>query len=69
MKDVSNMAGEHTLAKQKGHNMMHTYTPNQYPYQVSTFYTLWEPHGHYDKFKLRSHHNVAHLQPLTNIPT
>ena len=26
-KDVSNMAGAHTLAEQKGQTMMHTYTP------------------------------------------
>ena len=25
--------------------------------------------GHYDKVKSRSDHDVAHLQPLTNIPT
>ena len=25
--------------------------------------------GHYDKVKSRSHHDVAHLQPLTNGPT
>ena len=25
--------------------------------------------GHYDKVKSRSHHNVAHLHPLTNVPT
>ena len=25
--------------------------------------------GHYDKVKSRSHHDAAHLQPLTNIPT
>ena len=25
--------------------------------------------GHYDKVKLRSHHDAAHLQPLTNVPT
>ena len=25
--------------------------------------------GHYDKVKSRSHHDVAHLQPLTNVPT
>ena len=24
---ISNMAGAHTLAEQKGHTMMHTYTP------------------------------------------
>ena len=25
--------------------------------------------GHYDKVKGRSDHDVAHLQPLTNVPT
>ena len=25
--------------------------------------------GHYDKVKSRSHHHVAYLQPLTNVPT
>ena len=25
--------------------------------------------GHYDKVKSRSHHDAAHLQPLTNAPT
>ena len=25
--------------------------------------------GHYGKVKSRSHHDVAHLHPLTNIPT
>ena len=56
------MAGEHTLAEQKGHTLMHTYIPpNQSPYQVSSFYILWNPrnspdkinetHGHYEKVK------------------
>ena len=59
-----------------------TPTPlNQSPYQVSAFYTLWNPRNSLDKiFKLmvtitrskvksRSHHDVAHLQPLTNTRT
>ena len=25
--------------------------------------------GHYDKVKSRSHHDIAHLHPLTNVPT
>ena len=25
--------------------------------------------GHYNKVKSRSHHDAAHLQPLTNVPT
>ena len=56
-------------------------TPNQCPYQVSTSYTLWFPRYSPDKiFKLnvtaarsnvksRSHHDVAHLHPLNNVPT
>ena len=60
---------------------LHTYTPNQYPYQVSTSYTLRFPRYSPDKiFKLkvttarskvksRSDHDVAHLHPLTNVPT
>ena len=39
------MAGEHTLAEQKGH----TYTHNQCPYQVPTFYTLRNPRKSADK--------------------
>ena len=26
-------------------------------------------HGYYDKVRSRSHHDVAHLQPVTNVPT
>ena len=60
---------------------LHTYTPNQCPYQVSTSYTLRFPRYSPDKiFKLkvtttrskvksRSDHDVAHLHLLTNIPT
>ena len=29
----------------------------------------FEGQGHYDKVKSRSHHDAAHLQPLTNGPT
>ena len=55
--------------------------PNQCPYQVSTFYTLWNPRNRPDKglklmvtmtrskVKSKSHHDTAHLQPLTNVPT
>ena len=55
--------------------------PNQCPYQVSTSYTLRFPRYSPDKiFKLkvttarskvksRSDHDVAYLQPLTNVPT
>ena len=49
--------------------------------QVSIFYTLWNPRNSPDKIlkhmvtmtrskvKSRSHHDIAHLQPLTNVPT
>ena len=62
----------------QGHTMMlHTYIPNQCPYQVSTSYTLGFPRYSPDKiFKLkvttvrsRSDHDVAHLHILTNVPT
>ena len=53
--------------------MLHTYGPNQCPYQVSTSYTIYGyrdltghdfiDQGHYDKVKSRSHHDFAHLQP------
>ena len=58
---------------------LHTYTPNQCPYQVSTSYTLWLPRYSPDKiFKLkvttarskvksRSDHDVAHLHPPINV--
>ena len=58
-----------------------TTPPNQCPYQVSTSYTLRFPSYSPDKiFKLkvttarskvksRSDHDVAHLHPLTNVPT
>ena len=77
--NVSNMAGEQTLAEQKGHTRMHTYISNQCPYQVSTFYTFCNPRNNPDKIlklmvtmtmskvKSRSHNDVARLQPLTNI--
>ena len=66
----------------QGHTMtMHTYTPNQCHYQISTSYTLRFLRYSLDKiFKVKvptarskvkssSHHDVAHLQPLTNVPT
>ena len=55
--------------------------PNQYPYQVSTSYTLWFPRYSPDKIlqvkvttarskvKSRSRHDVAHIHTLTNVPT
>ena len=60
---------------------MHTYTPYQCPYkcQPSTPYGIKEitqtyhfkAHGYYDKVKgqINIHHDVAHLQPPTNVPT
>ena len=60
---------------------LHNYTPNQCPYQVSTSYTLRFPRYSPDKiFELKvitarskvislSDHDIAHLHPLTNIPT
>ena len=71
-----------TLSQRKKVTPWSTPTPlNQCPYQVSTFYTLWNPRNSPDKIlklmvtmtrskvKSRSHHNVAHLQPPTNVPT
>ena len=77
------MAGEHTLAEQKGHTMMHIYTPKSMslPSAKLTFHTLRNPRNSpyktlklmvtmtRSKVKSRSHHGVAHLQPLTNVPT
>ena len=42
--------------------------PNQCPYQVSTSYTLQLLMTR-SKVKSRSHHDIAHLHPLTNVPT
>ena len=66
----------------QGHTVMvHTFTPNQCPYQASTSYTLWFPRYSLDnilkvkvttarsKEKSMSHHNVAHLMPLTSVAT
>ena len=62
------------------HIHLHT-PPNQCPYQVSTFYTLWNPRNSPDKIfyvkittarskvKSRSHHDEAHLHLLTCVPT
>ena len=61
--------------------MLHTYTLNQCLYQVSTFYTLWILNCSPDnilkvkvttarsKVNSRSHHDVAHLHLVTNVPT
>ena len=66
----------------QGHTMMlHTTPPYQCPYQVSPSYTLRFPRYSPDKIlwvkvttvrskiKSRSHHDVANLQPLTNVPS
>ena len=82
-KDVSNMAGEHTLAEQKlgSHHDAHLHPLTDVPYQVSTSYTLQFQRYILEKIlqvkvttarskvKSRSHHDVAHLQPLNNVPT
>ena len=60
---------------------LHTYTPNQCPYQVPTSYTLRfsryspdkilkvkVPTGR-SKVRSRSCHDVSHLHSLTNVPT
>ena len=65
-----------------GHTMkLHTYTPDQCPYQTSTSYTLRFPTYSLDKIlevkvttarskvKSRSHHDVLHLHTLANVPT
>ena len=66
----------------QGHTMtLHTYIPQPCPYQVPTSYTLqflrYSP-GNILKVKVtttrsevksRSHHNVAHLHPLSSVPT
>ena len=61
--------------------MLHTYIPNQFPYKVSTSYTLRFQRYSPDKIlkvkvtttrskvKSRSDHDAANLQPLTNVPT
>ena len=66
----------------QGHTMtLHTYTPNQCPYEVSTSYTLQFLRYSLDKIlyvkvttarskvKSRSHDDVAHLHLLTNFPS
>ena len=52
---------------------LHTYTPNQSSYQISTFYTLgfykietkqyFKDQGPYGKAKTKSHLEIAHLHP------
>ena len=60
--------------------LLHTYTSKQYPYQVSTSYRLQFLRYNQDrilkvkvatarsKVKSRSHHDFAHLYPLTTVP-
>ena len=59
--------------------MLHTYTPEPMSLPSINFLHLtvseiqsgqdFIGQGHYSKVKLRSHHDVAHLHPLTNVPT
>ena len=60
--------------------MLHTYTPDQYPYQLLTSYTLQFPRYSWGKIlkikftmirsraKSRSHHEAAHLYPQPESP-
>ena len=60
---------------------LHTYIPDQCPFQVSTFYTLrfqrYSPDNILkvmvttarSKCKSRLQHDDAHLQPLTTVPS
>ena len=55
------MAGEHFGRAKKSHHDTHLHLPTNFPYQESTFYTLWKlrnnpdkifkTHGHYKKVK------------------
>ena len=73
------MAGEHTLAEPKlrSHHdaHLHPLTNVSIKCQPSTPYRIQETgqdlktHGQYFKVKSRSHHDVAHLQLPTNVPT
>ena len=64
----------------QGHTMtLHTYNPTRMFLPSINFLHLtvseiWPGQdfigqGHYSKVKSRSHHDVAHLHPLTNVPT
>ena len=44
-------------------NFLHLTVSEIYPGQD------FQTQGHYGKVKSRSHHDVAHLHPLTNVPT
>ena len=65
-------------AKAKGHTITMHKPPNQCPYKVSTSYVLQFPRYSLEKIlrvkvttavNSRSHHDIAHLHPLTNVPT
>ena len=64
----------------QGHTMMlHTYRPQPMSLSGINFLYLtvseiqsrqeFIGQGHYGKVKSRSHHDMAHLHPLTNVPT
>ena len=77
------MSGEHTLAEPtlKVTPQCTPTPPNQCPYQVSPFHILWNQRNNPDKLlklmgtmprskvKSRSHYDVAHIHPITNVPT
>ena len=67
-----------TRSKLKSRLQHDVSTSKQCPYQASTSYTSevlpgqnFKGQGHFGKIKVisRSHHDTAHLQPLTNVPT
>ena len=77
------MADKHTLAEQKVYTMMHTYIYIQPLTNIPTKYQLSTPYGFQNraqtrfysvkitsdmsKVKSRSHHDIVHLHPLTNL--
>ena len=75
---LSNMVREHTMTEPKlkvtPSCTLHLLTNVPTKCQTSTPYRIQEPgqdfitHGQYSKVKSRSHHDVAHLQPPTNVP-
>ena len=79
--DWTDFIGQDHYGKVKGQIKVTPTHPNQRPYQVSASYTLEFPRYSPDKIlyvkvttaksnvKSRSHHDVAHLHPLTNVPT
>ena len=48
--------------------MLYTYTLQQFPYQVSTSYTIQLTAARYN-IKSRPHLDAAHLHSPTNVPT